>query len=148
MLNGLQNLLSFINDNWTAIIIIVGLILAILKKVKDYLSLSTEQKIDVAKEQIREMILKMVSDAEEDYSEWEKAGSIKRSQVIEEIFERFPILSRVTNQEDLIKWIDEIIDEALVTLRQIVEQIGGVPKAVVHFDNTGESDKEDCDDGK
>ena len=32
MLNGIQNFLKFINDNWTAIIIIISLIIAIVQK--------------------------------------------------------------------------------------------------------------------
>ena len=47
--------------------------------------------------------------------------SIKRAQVIDELFANYPILSKVTNQEDLIKWIDDVIDESLITLREIVE---------------------------
>ena len=64
--------------------------------------------------------MKLISDAEEDYYYMTSAGSIKRSQVIKKIFEDYPVLSKVTDQETLIKWIDEIIDESLTTLREIV----------------------------
>ena len=66
-------------------------------------------------------MLKLITDAEENYNEWKQAGSIKRAQVIDELFANYPILSKVTNQEDLIKWIDDVIDESLITLREIVE---------------------------
>lgn len=121
ILTGLKNCLQFINDNWTLIIIIIGLSVAIIHKIQDYLKLSNDEKIAVAKSQISEIILKKISDAEEDYAEWTKAGSIKRSQVIDEIFADYPILSKVTNQNELIKWIDEQIDNALITLRKIIE---------------------------
>lgn len=49
----------------------------------------------------------------------QKAGSVKRAQVIEEIFEKYPILSKVTDQEALISWIDETIDDALKTMREV-----------------------------
>ena len=81
---------------------------------------SDEEKIEIAKTQIKEIILKMISDAEVDYEEWNKAGSIKRSQVINEIFEKYPILSKVTNQSQIIDWIDQTIDESLKILREIV----------------------------
>ena len=122
ILNGIKNFLGLINQNWTVIVVIVGLVLAIVKKVKSYFSKSDEEKIEIAKQQIKEIILKLISDAEVDYEEWNKAGSIKRSQVMEDIFIKYPILSKVVNQKELIEWIDEIIDDALVTLREIVAE--------------------------
>lgn len=122
ILNGIENFLRFINDNWTGIMVIIGLILGIIKKAKNYFCKTDEEKIAIAKEQIHEMILKMISDAEEDYEEWNKAGSIKRSQVIGEIFAKYPILSKSINQESLIKWIDDEINNALVVLREIVSK--------------------------
>lgn len=122
ILTGIQNVLQFINDNWTAIVIIFGLATAITKKAKDFFEKSDEEKIEIAKKQLKETMLRFVTDAEIDYSEWVKAGSVKRSQVIEEIFEMYPILSKVTNQEELIAWIDDVIDEALDTLREIIAE--------------------------
>ena len=56
ILIGIQNFLQIINDNWTTIIVIIGLIVAIVKKAKDYLSKSDEEKIEIAK--MRELKLK------------------------------------------------------------------------------------------
>lgn len=122
VLNGIKNFLQFINNNWTLIIIIIGLIITIYEKIKKYIKTSNKEKIDIAKEQIKEVILKLVSDAEVDYEEWNKAGSIKRSQVIEQIFSKYPILSKEMNQEELISWIDNVIDESLNTLRDIINK--------------------------
>ena len=122
ILNGIKNLLSFINDNWTTILVIIGLALALWKKIESYSKLSTNKKIEIAKKQISENILKLITQAEKDYAEWEKAGSIKRSEVISEIYKEYPILAKVVNQEELVKWIDEQIDNALPTLRDIIKQ--------------------------
>ena len=122
VLNGVRNFLQFINDNWTAIIVIIGLLIALYQKIKNYLKLSNEEKINIAKKHIEETILKLVTDAEEDYQEWVKAGAVKRAQVIEEIFLLYPVLSRVTNQEELIEWIDKAIDNALKIMRDIFAQ--------------------------
>lgn len=122
VLNGIKNFLELIEANWTVIVVVIGLAIAVGKKVKDYFGKSDEEKIEIAKKQIQEIILKLISDAEVDYEEWKKAGSIKRSQVIEEIFIEYPVLSKAVNQEELIEWIDEIIDDALVTLREIVAE--------------------------
>ncbi len=122
ILNGIQNFLIFINDNWTSIMVIIGLSIAVSEKVKDYFSKSNEEKIKIAKTQIEQTILKMITEAEIDYEEWNKAGSIKRSQVISEIFIEYPILSKVVNQDELIQWIDNEINNALDTLRKVIEE--------------------------
>lgn len=120
MLDGIKNFLQFVNDNWTTIIIIISLGIALYQKIKNYVSKSNDEKIAVAKQQVQEVILKLISDAEVDYNEWVKAGSIKRAQVIKKIFEDYPVLAKVTDQTALVEWIDETIDNALKTLREIV----------------------------
>lgn len=122
MLNGIQNFLSIINNNWTTIIVIIGLVIAIVKKVKDYFGKSDEEKIAIAKAQISETMLKLITDAEVDYEDWNKAGSIKRSQVIKEIFNEYPILSKVANQDEIITYIDYMIDSSLRELRKTIEE--------------------------
>ena len=122
ILTGICNFLQFINDNWTMMITIVILIAAIAKKIFDFIDSSEEEKIAIAKEQIRETMLKLITEAEIDYQEFIKAGSVKRSQVIAQIFERYPVLSKVADQEDLIEWIDVVIDESLEEMRKIFKQ--------------------------
>ena len=122
ILIGLKNFLELINQNWTLITVIIGLGILLFKRIKNYLSLSEQEKIDLALEQIRVTALKMVTDAECAYEDWVKAGAIKRSEVINEIFEKHPILNKVTDQETLIKTLDEIIDDALVEMREIIEE--------------------------
>ena len=120
-LNGIQNFLMMVNDNWTAIIIIIGLIIMLYKKIKDFVYLSEDEKIQAAKEQLQNIVLSLVSDAEIDYKDYAEAGAIKRSQVIDEIFDKYPILSKVTDQEELLAYIDNLIDEALETVREVVD---------------------------
>lgn len=120
-MEGLQKFLQLLNDNWTSILVCIGLVIGIVKKTRDYMSKSHDEKIEIAKKQIQTTILKMISDAEVDWQEWSKAGSIKRSQVIKQIYEEYPVLSKVVDQKALIEWIDEQIDSALDTLREIVK---------------------------
>lgn len=124
ILKGIQNFLEFINNNWTTIIVIIGLAVAIAQKAKNYFSKSNEQKVEIAKAQIKETILKLITEAEVDYEAWNQAGSIKRSQVINQIYTDYPILSKVVDQKSLTAWIDETIDESLKTLRAIVAENG------------------------
>lgn len=119
LLYGIQNFLQLINDNWTVIVVIISLIIALAQKAKAFFSKSDDEKIAIAKKHIQEIMLKLVTDAETDYLEWKSAGSVKRAQVIEEIFTMYPILSKVTDQEELINWIDDVIDESLETMREV-----------------------------
>lgn len=121
VLNGVQNFLMMINENWTVIIIIIGLVIMLYKKIKDFIYMSEDEKIQAAKEQLANIVLSLVSDAEIDYKDYASAGAIKRSQVIDEIFDKYPILSKVTDQEELLAYIDNLIDEALETVREVVD---------------------------
>lgn len=122
ILHGVQNFLQFINDNWTVIAVIISLLIALGQKIESYMSKSNEEKIAIAKQQIQETMLMLVTEAEKDYLEWTKAGSVKRSQVIDKVFKMYPVLSKIVNQEEIIEWIDSVINESLKTMRDIFEQ--------------------------
>ncbi len=119
IMDGFMNFLMFVNNHWTEIIVIIGLLLAVGKKVAAYLNMSDDEKIAIAKKQLGETMLKLVTQAEKDYNAWVQAGAVKRSEVIDAIFQKYPILNRVTDQETLIAEIDKMIDAALVEMREI-----------------------------
>lgn len=120
-MNGLINFLSLVYNNWTSIIVCIFLIAGILVKARNFMLKTDQEKLEIARAQIKEIILRLVSKAETDYPNWNKAGKIKRAQVIKEIFETYPILSKVVNQEDVVEWIDIQIDNALVELNKVIE---------------------------
>ena len=120
ILDGIKNFLLFLNDNWTSIAVILGLIAGLYQKIKTYIKQSDAQKIEAAKVRISAVVLKLISDAEVDYESWNKAGSIKRAQVIQKIFQDYPILSKAVDQEAIIAWIDDQINDSLKELRKIV----------------------------
>lgn len=122
ILDGIAKFLTFVNDNWVYITTVIGLAIAVGNKVRDYLNKSNEEKIEIAKAQINEVMLMLVTEAECDWREWQKCGEVKRSQVIDQVFAMYPILSNVANQEEIIAWIDESIDNALKTMRKIFEE--------------------------
>ena len=101
---------------------IITLVIIIIRKAAAHFSLPKEEQIKIAKAQISHIMLRLVTEAECDYREWVKAGSIKRAQVIDEVFAMYPILSHVTNQEEIIAWIDEEINKALKEMRKIFEE--------------------------
>lgn len=127
-MKGLLNFLQFLNQNWTMIAAIATLLFALYLKikasVKKWKSMSEDEKqkeiehqIEIAKKAIANYILSLVASAEVDW-EGSKLGSIKRAQVIEKIYKEYPILLEVVDQEDLLKFIDERINEALVIVRE------------------------------
>lgn len=122
---GLRNFLYLIENNWTLILVVVGLSLKIGRDIKKYLKLSEQEKIDLALANLKEIMIVLCTEAELGWSEYKKSGSVKRAEVIDRIFKEYPILLKVTNQEQLIKDIDKLIDEALVEVRKVVEGIEG-----------------------
>lgn len=125
MLKGLQNFLTIINENWTTILVIIGLIIGLWKKIESYLKKSDEEKMSIAKQQISQSVLRLISEAERDYDTWRQAGQIKRSKVIQEIYMEYPILSKFADQDELVKWIDSEIDNALKELRKVIKENTG-----------------------
>lgn len=120
-MRGIQNFLEIVNENWVSILVCIGLIIGIIEKVNAFFQKSNEDQIEIAKTQIQQTMLKLITSAEIDFDKWNESGSIKRSQVIEEIFRKYPILSKATNQNDVINWLDSQINESLKTLRTIVK---------------------------
>ena len=124
-----KNILQWVYDNFAVIICCAGLMIGIYRKAKKYFTASDEEKkklfdesVEITKNKIRETMLKMVRESEDKYKDWVKAGSLKRAEVIAKIYDDYPILSQVVDQEALIKYIDNTIDEALVTLREILKE--------------------------
>ena len=120
-MTGLKNFLMFIYLHYVEIMVCIGLLIGIYHKIRSFLDKSQDEQITIAKKQIKEIMLKMVTEAEADYDEWNKAGSIKRSQVIEKIFELYPILSKTVDQQSIINWIDYQIDSSLETLAEVIK---------------------------
>lgn len=122
MLNGIKVFLQFINDYWTSIMVIISIIASIYVKVKTFMQKSKDERITAAKMQIKEIVLKLVADAELEYGDWAKAGSLKRSEVIQRIFENYPVLSAITDQKTIINWIDMAINDSLKELDRVVAE--------------------------
>lgn len=120
-MEGIKNFLIVVNDNWTTIVVICGVGISIYRKVKSYLKLSNEQKIKSVWKAVDSVVLSMVSDAELNYTDWKGAGELKRSEVVSRIFAEYPILSKITNADEVIRRIDDCIDNALITVKSVIE---------------------------
>ena len=122
-MESLKKLLEFINDNWASIVVIFSLCFAIYTKaskfITDWKSKTQEEKVEAAKKAVSQYILVLVSQAEIEWNtEGSKLGAIKRAQVIKAIYDKYPVLAEVSDQETLLKFIDEQINEALKIVRE------------------------------
>ena len=104
------------------LLVLTGALISISRLVSKYLALDNVEKIETAKKLIKEIMLKMITEAEIDFEEWNKSGSIKRSKVIAEIYDKYPILSKAASQEEVIAFIDAEINNSLKTLREILKE--------------------------
>ena len=121
-MKGLIQLLTFLNNNWTFIVIIIGLLLILYKKIKSYLKLSTDEKINAALVAIKNTIIGKMVSSQIDWHGIKDAGSIKRAEVISKIYDEYPILKTYVNQEELLEKIDKIIDDALKEVKDLAEK--------------------------
>lgn len=121
-MNGIENFLNYVSDNWVSILVVIGVTISIIKMVAKFIQLDNDEKINIVKKQVKETMLKLITEAEIDFDEWNKAGSIKRSKVIADIYEKYPILSKAASQEVVIAWIDSEINSSLKTLREILKE--------------------------
>lgn len=129
-MEGIKNTLIIIEENWTNILIVLSCLFAIYRKVKKYINMNNEEK-DKEKEELKEetlkivktVLLKLMSEAEIEWNDFEKSGSIKRSQVIKELYNEFPILKEFTNQDKLLEIIDNMIKEEKSKMDDVINNI-------------------------
>ena len=120
-INGIKNFLELINNNWTTIMVVCGLCVSLYYKIMQFIKLSDDEKINQTKTVIKNVMLSLVSDAELNYSDWNKSGAIKRAEVLNRIFTDYPILNKVTDKEKLISEINSMLDDSLKEMRNIIK---------------------------
>lgn len=129
-MTGVRNFCNFVTNNWTTICIFITIIVALYFKIKSEIDkwqsmdeAEQTQTIERAKEMLAEYILGLVAKAEVDWAkEGTGLGMIKRSEVIQKIYDAFPDLVYAMPQEELINLIDTLIDKALETVREKIRK--------------------------
>lgn len=122
-MQSIQNLINFLDQNWTFIIIVLSFGFSLYKLYLKWNKLSKQEKIDQVIIIVGEIILEKLACAEEDWNNYKKTGSIKRSKVINEIYEQYPILKEYADQEYVIKKLDELIDLGLKDIEKTIKEI-------------------------
>ena len=111
-LDTILQILTFIKDNWATITCIIGLVIALAVKIKNYIKLSKEEKINLALTSLKAVALGLVKQFADQYDE----NMVKRSAFFKYVVENYPALA--DNLEDLVEQIDDIIDNALEVLKK------------------------------
>lgn len=111
--------INFIINDWTFIVTLLSCAYLGYIKLKKWNALKEEEKIDIALKILREQMLSYVTKAEKEFGSG--TGSIKRREVIKEIYKDYPILNKVIDQFSLIITLDNYINESLVELRKLLE---------------------------
>ena len=135
-MQGILSFIKFLEYAWPYIVLIVAGIIYIKIYLKKFYEMSAEEQkaeeerlIELAMSKISEIMPSLVATAEENWNYLEKSGIIKRAEVINLIYERYPILKEYSDQETLTKKLDEIIDTTLEKVRTITRK---KPKEIEH----------------
>ena len=116
-MKSVENILNFINENWTFIVILVSLAIKLYCSVTNFLKKSKKEQQEAAWAELSNIMLSLVSDAEQEWGS--KTGEIKRAEVIKQVFEKYPVLSTLSTENDVLEKIDAMIDDALMQMRDI-----------------------------
>ena len=124
-MESLVKLAEFVKSNWASATVVIGVVVALYFKIKQeidkYKKMSEEAKQEEIQKQIEKVrsiladqVLALVAAAEIAWSdEGAKLGPVKRSEVIRKIYVQYPVLTYVVDQEELLSYIDKLIDKAL-----------------------------------
>lgn len=119
-MKSLLSLLTFLNDHWASIIAILGLAIAIVSKTVQFFKLSKEKRKEFITNQIANMTLHLVAEAEALYGS--KTGEIKRSYVFDKIYTSFPELQNLISRDELERVVDDAIESALEKIKDILKK--------------------------
>lgn len=122
-MTSLTNLLKFLDENWSQVIIILALAFTVYKKYQSFSKMSQKEKVDTAILIVSQIILEKLASAEDEWAKYKKTGTIKRSKVINEIYEQYPVLKTYADQDYIISKIDEFIDKGLEDLEKTIKDI-------------------------
>lgn len=129
-MTGIQNFLTFIRENWTTICAFISIVIALYFKIKHEIDkwqnmneAEQAEELNRAKEMLEDYILGLCARAEVEWAnEGSKLGPIKRSEVIQKVYDSFPDLAYALTQEEMTNLIDALIEKALETVRETIRK--------------------------
>ena len=119
---GFNNFIHLIQNQWTNIIVVIAIIATVIRTTLNYSALSQEQRVQSALKVINEELMKLMCQAEIQWKDYKKSGDLKRSQVIKDIYNQFPFLSKYMDQDALVKKIYEMIDKQMDNMNNLLNK--------------------------
>lgn len=128
LLNFLQKIVNYAPE---ITIIVVGL-LGVFKSYMRVSKLSKQEKVEAAMKVIKEELLSLMSNAELEWKRYKKAGDLKRSKVLTDIYTQFPFLATYIDQDTLCEKIYSMIESEMDTMNRIIKskdsnEVGKLP---------------------
>ena len=121
-MNGINNFANLIQGQWTNIVVVIAIIAGLVRSIITYYTMNEEQRVQAALKVISEELMKMMVQAEIQWKDYKKSGELKRSQVIKDIYNQFPFLSRYMDQEKLVQTIYEMIDKQMDNMNELMKK--------------------------
>jgi len=121
-MNGINNFANLIQGQWTNIVVVIAIVAGLVRSIITYYTMNEEQRVQAALKVISEELMKMMVQAEIQWKDYKKSGELKRSQVIKDIYNQFPFLSRYMDQEKLVQTIYEMIDKQMDNMNELMKK--------------------------
>ena len=118
-----HDIFAFLDSAWSIFLVLLGIFIFLYNKITNYMKLTKEQKVEAALKVVKAELLKLMSDAEIEWQDFNKSGEIKKSQVISEIYKKFPFLAEYISQDELIEKIGEMIEEQKAKMDEIINNV-------------------------
>lgn len=122
LMTGFNNFIHLIQNQWTNIVVVIAIIATVIRTTLNYSALSQEQRVQSALKVINEELMKLMCQAEIQWKDYKKSGDLKRSQVIKDIYNQFPFLSKYMDQDALVKKIYEMIDKQMDNMNNLLNK--------------------------
>lgn len=121
-MTGFNNFIHLIQSQWTNIVVVIAIIATVVKTALSYSSMTEEQRVQSALKVVKEELMRLMCQAEIQWKDYKKSGDLKRSQVIKDIYNQFPFLSKYMDQDKLVKTIYEMIDKQMDNMDNLLNK--------------------------
>ena len=82
--------------------------------------MSKEERLEAILKIVKTQLLKFMGEAEVQWEAYKKSGALKKSQVIQKIYEQFPLLKEYIDQDTLIQKISDMIEDEMENLNKVL----------------------------
>lgn len=122
LMTGFNNFIHLIQSQWTNIVVVIAIIATVVKTALSYSTMTEEQRVQSALKVVKEELMRLMCQAEIQWKDYKKSGDLKRSQVIKDIYNQFPFLSKYMDQDKLVKTIYEMIDKQMDNMDNLLNK--------------------------